>query len=159
MGELTNNNNRPAAKADLNAGLEPAKPKLRSGMQAVKSKMQSETQSIKSELKSEIYDIKTETKVYFNKLDNKLDSLKFELREDIKRVALEVEKIHSRVNRIEDRMATKDDVNRILNAIDKFAADAEFYRKKDMLRVNLLTEHEDELKTHENRISLLESKQ
>ncbi|MBI4802707.1 MAG: hypothetical protein HY796_09330 [Elusimicrobia bacterium] len=156
MGGLSDK--QPGAKADLNAGLEPVKPELRSGMPASKSEIQSETQSIKTELKSEIYDIRTEIKVYFNKLDNKLDSAKSELREDIKRVSLEAEKIHSRVNRIEERMATKDDVNRILNAIDKFAADMEFYRKKELLRANLITEHEDKLKTHEHRLSLLEPK-
>ena len=157
MGDITNNQS--AAKPDPNGGTEPTKSELRSGIQAARSELQSETQNVKSELKSEIYDIRTEIKVYFNKLDNKVDSVKSELREDIKRLTLELEKIHSRVNRIEERMGTKDDVNRILNAIDKFAADMEFYRKKEMLRSSLLTEHDDKLKTHEHRISLLEPKQ
>lgn len=152
------NNTKQTAKADLGALSEPTKSELRSGIQAVKSEIQTKNESIKAELQSEIYDIRSEMKVYFNKLDNKLDALKPELREDFKKLSLEMEKLNSRTTRLEERAAAKDDVNRILNAIEKFAADMELYRKKDSLRSNLLTEHDDKIKALENRLSQLEPK-
>lgn len=157
MGELSNNNQQ-SPKADLGALSEPTKSELRSGIQAVKSELQNKNASIKAELQAEIYDIRAEMKVYFNKLDNKLDALKPELREEIKKLSLETEKLNSRVTRLEERAADKDDVNRILNAIEKFAADMELYRKKDSLRTSMLTEHEDKIKALENRLSQLEPK-
>lgn len=154
MSELNNSQ----SKNDLGALSEPTKSELRSGIQAAKSEIQNETQNFKTELKSEIYDVRSEMKVYFNKLDNKLDALRPELREDFKKLSLEMEKLNSRVTRLEERAAAKDDVNRILNAIEKFAADMELYRKKDSLRTSMLTEHEDKIKALVNRLSQLEPK-
>src|SRR3989339_1574653 len=98
MGELSNNNHS-SPKADLGSLSEPTKSELRSGIQAAKAELQSDTNSIKTELKSEIYDIRTDIKLHFNKLDNKLDGLKLELREEIKRISVEVEKLNTRINR------------------------------------------------------------
>ena len=54
------------------------------------------------------------------------------------------------------KMATKDDVSRIMNAIDAFAAEAVAYRNHDVLRGGKIMEHESKLNNHEDRLAVLE---
>lgn len=57
---------------------------------------------------------------------------------------------------VKAQMATKDDVSRIMTAIDIFAGEAKEYRNKDTLRGHHIMAHDDLLKEHEKRISALE---
>jgi len=86
-----------------------------------------------------------------------LAAVKTELKEDFKRIAIEVVKLQSGVEDINERMATKDDINRIMGAIDAFAAEAQSYRNHDTLRGRAIMAHDEKLTNHENRITLLEA--
>jgi len=67
-------------------------------------------------------------------------------------------RLQNDMNDVKERMATKDDVNRIISSIDAFAAEAQAYRQKDTHRGRLITEHDELLKNHEHRLSTLETK-
>ena len=77
------------------------------------------------------------------------------------RVAMEVVKTQADVREIKETMATKlatkDDFNRIMQAIDEFAGDAKHYRQADISRGHTLIEVEVKMKDHEKRITTLES--
>lgn len=57
---------------------------------------------------------------------------------------------------IETKLSTKDDISRLLNHIDAFAAEALSYRNHDKLRGGKIMEHETKLSDHENRLQKLE---
>ena len=94
-------------------------------------------------------------------LTNGLSSLKTELTETITRLAVEVTKTQADVRQIKEDMATKvstkDDISRVMSAIDAFAAEALSYRNHDTLRGRAIMDHDSKLKDHENRIILLET--
>ncbi|OGR61848.1 MAG: hypothetical protein A2X31_00380 [Elusimicrobia bacterium GWB2_63_22] len=64
----------------------------------------------------------------------------------------------SDINGIKERMATKDDINRIMSAIDTYTAEAISYRNRDTLRGGKIMEHETKLTDHETRLTSLETK-
>ena len=90
---------------------------------------------------------KDDLKEQEQKLNNKIET-----------VYHEVVKLQSKVGNIEEKMATKDDINRIMNAIDTFAGEAKDYRRKDADRGHTLMEHHDKLEDHESRVTALEAK-
>ena len=55
------------------------------------------------------------------------------------------------------KMSTKDDISRVLNHIDAFAAETSSYRNHDTLRGGKIAEHETKLSNHETRLSELET--
>ena len=87
--------------------------------------------------------------------------VKTELTETITRLAIELTKTQADVREIKHdmatKMATKDDISRILSAIDTHTAEAISYRNHDTLRGGKIMEHEARLSGHENRITLLET--
>ena len=91
------------------------------------------------------------------KLTGKIDSVETGLNAKISNVYLEVVKLQSRVGNIEEKMSTKDDISRVLNAIDKFAAVTENYKRKDQERGHMLIDQSDKISNHETRITLLET--
>ena len=91
-------------------------------------------------------------------LNQKIDSVETGLNAKINNVYLEVIKLQSRVGNIEEKMSTKDDISRVLNAIDKFAATTENYIRKDLERGQMLMKQEDKLQNHEKRLTTLETK-
>ena len=96
-----------------------------------------------------------------NVLKGDLTKLETKLTETITRLAIEVSKTQADVRQIKDDMATKvstkDDISRVLNAIDKFAGMAENYKRKDLERGHMLMEQHDKLENHEGRLTLLET--
>ncbi len=75
----------------------------------------------------------------------------------IDRVAVALVNIRADLQRIEQSMATKKDVERILGAIDAFAKKSENNDKAVALHGHVLTEVQVGLKDHEGRIKTLES--
>ncbi|MCG2725982.1 MAG: hypothetical protein L6420_06975 [Elusimicrobia bacterium] len=71
---------------------------------------------------------------------------------------IEILNIKTDIRDIKETMATKDDINRIMNAIDAFAGEAKDYRRKDADRGHILMEHHDKLENHESRVTALEAK-
>lgn len=90
-----------------------------------------------------------------------LQAVRSELKEDIKRVAVAVVKTQSDIQEIRHdmaaKMSTKDDISRVLSAIDAFAKKSENYDKAVTLHGPILTEVQVGLKDHEKRLKTLES--
>lgn len=90
-----------------------------------------------------------------------LQAVRSELKEDIKRVATELVETQSGVREIKHalatKIATKDDVDRIMNAIDAFAKKAESYDGAAVLHGHALVEVQVNLKDHEKRLKTLEA--
>ena len=91
------------------------------------------------------------------KLDIKISTLA----ETVTRLAIDGAKTQADVRQIKDDMATKlstkDDISRVMSAIDKFAGVAENYKRKDLERGHMLMEQHDKLENHEGRLILLET--
>jgi hypothetical protein len=101
-------------------------------------------------------------------LINGLAGLKAELKSEISaltetvtRLAIDGAKTQTTVRQMQNdmatKMSTKDDISRILNAIDKFAGVSENYKRKDLERGRMLLEQHDKLENHEGRLILLET--
>lgn len=73
------------------------------------------------------------------------------------KLSISVAKLEADIRGIKEIIATKDDVNRIMGAIDAFAAEALSYRNHDALRGGKIMEHESKLEKHEGRLALLEN--
>ena len=95
-------------------------------------------------------------------LKTDLGKAKTELTEKITRLAVDLSKTQEDVRQIKHgmstNMSTKDDISRVMNAIDKFAAEASAYRNQDMLRGKTIMGHTEKLTNHETRIQKLEVK-
>jgi len=113
---------------------------------------------------------KADLKEFATKCDliDGLAALKTELKSDISslsetvtRLAIDLSRTQSDVRQIKEdmatRIATKDDISRIMNAIDTFAAEAKSYRNRDTLRGDEIMKHNGTLKNHEDRLVLLET--
>ena len=131
MAENKKSRSQPATKDDLQI----AKTGLQNEIQAVKTELQNEIQAVKTELKSDIK--RLEDIVGTNTID--------------------ILRIKDDIRDIRETMATKDDINRILGAIDAFAGEARDHRRKDLERGHMMMKHEDKLEDHESRITLLET--
>lgn len=90
-------------------------------------------------------DVKSATKADTGRLDAKID-----------RVAVEVVHAQADIRDIKATMSTKDDFERIMRHIDKFAADAIHYHRADATRGKALIDVEVQVTDHERRISRLE---
>ncbi|OGS06681.1 MAG: hypothetical protein A2270_05295 [Elusimicrobia bacterium RIFOXYA12_FULL_51_18] len=90
--------------------------------------------------------------------------VKTELRSDIKRLedivktnTIDILHIKDDIRDMRETMATKSDINRIMNAVDRFGADAIAYRNQDTLRGQAVMDHTAKLSDHETRIQKLET--
>ncbi len=99
------------------------------------------------------------------KLTGKIDSVEtrvVNLENITKNIAIDLTKTQTDIRDMKETMATtmatKDDINRIMNAIDVFAGEAKDYRRKDADRGHTLMEHHDKLEDHESRVTALEAK-
>lgn len=87
-----------------------------------------------------------------------------ELKSDIKRLediaktnTIDILRIKDDIRDIRETMATRDDINRIMSAIDTYTAEAISYRNHDTLRGGKIMEHETKISDHEARLTLLET--
>lgn len=91
-----------------------------------------------------------------------LGAVETRLDRKIDRIAVELVKTQSDVRSIreamETKMATKDDVSRILAAIDAFAQKGESYDRKAVSHGGILVDHTESLKDHERRLRVIEAK-
>ena len=99
---------------------------------------------------------KLEQKIDFSveRLDKKIDSSVHRLAKMIVDNQMEIREIkHSMSD-----LATKDDINRIMNVLDSFAGKTQNYDRATVLHGHVLVEVETSLKDHEKRIKTLESR-
>ena len=93
------------------------------------------------------------TKIELDRLDKKVDGLD----KKIDRVAASLVNTQADVRRIEQFMATKKDIERILGAIYAFAKKSENHDNAVALHGHVLTEVQVGLKGHESRLKTIES--
>ena len=124
----------------------------------------SDVQAVRNEFKTEFHAVRKELKAAETRLDQKIDSSVQRLDQKIdgvhRSLAIEIVKTHAKIDAVSDKLAgiaTKDDVNRIMNAIDKFAEQAKHYERADVIRGQTLVEVEIKIKDHDQRIKALES--
>jgi tetrahydromethanopterin S-methyltransferase subunit G len=91
-------------------------------------------------------------------LDHKIDSSVDRLDKKIENVALGLVKTQADVQEIKKTMATKDDVNLILDRIDSFTKRVDVYDKKAIIQDYRLNQAESGLSDHEKRLSSLEAR-
>ena len=101
---------------------------------------------------------KADLKELKQSLNQKIDLVETSLNQKTENVFMELLKTQADVRNIKETMATKNDINRIMNAIDVFAGEAKDYRRKDIERGQMLMEHHDKLENHESRVTALENK-
>lgn len=123
----SNNNHKPVTRAELKAEL--------SGL-ATKEELKG--LATKEDLK------KLATKEELKKLATKEELKKLATREEFQRLAIRVIALEGRVERIEERMATKDDIQRIMTVLDGLVA--------------TYTSCWNKLTVHDQRIKELEAK-
>ncbi|KAF0124920.1 MAG: hypothetical protein FD189_2051 [Elusimicrobia bacterium] len=101
---------------------------------------------------------KTELKKLEQKLTGRIDSVET----TVKNIAVELAKTQADVREIKydmaTKMATKDDISRIMSAIDAYTAEAISYRNRDALRGRAVMDHTAKLSEHETRLQKLEAK-
>ncbi|MBU2574384.1 MAG: hypothetical protein KKH28_09945 [Elusimicrobia bacterium] len=83
------------------------------------------------------------------------------LAETVTRLAINGAKSQADIREIKEtlatKVATKDDISRVMNNMDVFAGEARDYRRKDLDRGHMLMEQHDKLENHEGRLVLLET--
>lgn len=91
-----------------------------------------------------------------------LEAVRSEINTTISKVAAAVVKTQAEVRELRQtmatKMATKDDVSRILDAIDAFAQKGQTYDQKALSHGAILADHEDKLRGHGRRLTALETK-
>ncbi|MEW6040692.1 MAG: hypothetical protein AB1633_04150 [Elusimicrobiota bacterium] len=110
----------------------------------------------------DVYKVFNETKTEFTKkFDDvycKIDDVYNEIKDDIKRLTITILQTNERVNLIEQKMATKDDIKQILTAIDSFAHQTIDHERKAIVNTSRIMKLEPQVEDHEKRITALESR-
>ncbi|MBI3296637.1 MAG: hypothetical protein HYZ75_00630 [Elusimicrobia bacterium] len=130
-----------AVKSELKGDLAAVKSELKADLAAVKSELKGDLAAVKSELKGDLAAVKSELKGDIARLDVKTD-----------RIAAELVKTQGRMKAIEETMATKDDIGRVIKAIDAFAGKLETYGRETILIPNALDEHGKTLRSHGSKL-------
>ncbi len=92
-----------------------------------------------------------------NRLDDKIDSSVKRLDEKINNVAISLIKTQKDVQEMKEKMATKDDVNLILDRIDTFSKKVDVYDKRVVFHDYRFNELGPRVEDHEKRLLALES--
>jgi F0F1-type ATP synthase membrane subunit b/b' len=150
------NKSLPATKADVNQ----VKTELKGDISNVRTELKKDIANVRTELKQDISNVRTELKQDISnvrtELKQDISNVRTELKKDISGVVGEIVKLDIRITKIEENMATKDDINRILNIMDSFINEIRDYRTKDILRAETIMEHDKKIKDHETRLQKLE---
>ena len=151
---IESNNNQPVTKNDLTE----LKTELTQKIDSVEQKLTGKIDSVEHKLTGKIDSVE-------QKLTGKIDSVEgrvSNLETITKNIAIDLVKTQTDVRDIKHdiatKMATKNDINRIMNAIDQFSSEYTSYRNKDIIRGDAIMQHEKQITSHENRISSLEAR-
>lgn len=102
--------------------------------------------------------LRNELNITENTLRSEISETGSRLNKKIDGVALHVINLEGRIERIENNMATKSDVNLILDRIDHLTKKVDVYDKKAVVHDYRLNEIESKINKHDQRLSLLESR-
>ena len=120
---------------------------LKADVQTLKTDVKTlkvDVQTLKADVQTltiEVQEVKTNLSAVEKRLDQKID-----------KIATELVRTQTDVREIKETMATKEDVSRILVAIDRFAGKAEVYDREAVLHGHILTNHEKRLKALESSL-------
>lgn len=114
--------------------------------------------AMKADFDSGMRAVRTDFDASVKRLDDKIDSAADRLDRKINGVIVELVKTQGDVREIKETMATKDDIGRVLSAIDAFAGKAQSYDRARTLHGQSITELQIAVKGHEDRITALESR-
>ncbi len=87
-----------------------------------------------------------------------IDSVRSDFKVSFNRMSYTIMSFDSRLTHVEETMATKSDVNVILNRIDDFALEVRNFNRKELVQDFRINELEPKVDDHEKRISHLENK-
>lgn len=150
-----------AAEQKLDGKIDSVEQKLNNKIDSVEQNLNGKIDSVEQKLDGKIGSVEQNLNAKIGSieqnLNGKIDSVETGLNIKIKDVYLEVIKLQSRVGNIEEKMSTKDDISRVLNAIDKFTAVTENYKRKDLERGHMLMDQQEKLQNHETRLVTLET--
>ncbi|OHC66055.1 MAG: hypothetical protein A2040_03675 [Rhodocyclales bacterium GWA2_65_19] len=134
---------QPATKNDLRAHETAA----RKDFKTLESVMRADVQSLRRDTDLGFTGVKADVR----RLDAKIDSA-------TSRLAKEIVKTQADVREIRETMATKNDVERILVAVQAFAGKAQVYDRAAVLHGHALTEAAVTLRDHEKRLRAIEAR-
>ena len=135
--DMKEHDNQPATKGDLNR--------------------LTERFATKTDL--ERFATKTDLERFATKIDLERFATKDDLKETRRTLAIEIVKTQADVREIKETMATKNDVERILVAVEAFAGKAQVYDRAAVLHGHALTEAEVTLRDHEKRLRAIETRE
>lgn len=143
---MPDENDKPATKADISI----LRTELKNDISLLATKTELREAISLLATKTELADVKTELKGDIARLDQKID-----------RVAVALVNTQADVREIRNdmatKMATKDDISRVLSAIDAFTKKSEINGNAVVLHGQALTDVQVGLKDHEGRLKTLES--
>ena len=142
-----------ASKADLSMGLDSLRTQLRREL-ASKTDLSSGLNSFGTQLRRELAS-KEDLKKEVGALRNDFMG---EIGKRFRALSLDNDKRDARIERIEQNMATKQDLNRLYDAVMKSAEQGKAYYEKALSHKDILQDHEAKLKSHEARLDDLESR-
>ena len=106
------------------------KPASKADLAAVETGLKADIAAVETGLKADIAAVKTELKA------------------DIHGLAVELVKTQGSLRTLEETMATKSDIGRIMNAIDGFAGKLETYARESVTLPHIIDEQGKTLETH-----------
>ena len=89
----------------------------------------------------------------FKNIDTRFDKIELALQNQAKAILRNTDDISI----IKETMATKDDIQKIITAIDSFAQKSQDVERKAIVNTHRIIELEDNFKEHDRRIGALES--
>lgn len=104
--------------------------------------------------KADLQNVKNELKNDIQRLDQKIDSAVLRLGSEIVKTQEDVRELKST---IATKLATKEDINRIVTTIDSFLGDLKTYSRETVWLPKAINDHEGKIRDHENRLIRLES--
>ena len=138
------NKSEPATKADLKELA------TKADLQELALTTKTDLKKLEQATKADLKELALTTKADLKKLAHTVEHL-----------AVELTKTQADVREIKydmaAKMATKDDISRILSAIDTYTTEAISYRNRDTLRGRAVMDHTTKLSDHESRITALET--
>ena len=150
-----------AVEQKLTGKIDAVEQSLNGKIDAVEQKLTGKIDAVEQSLNGKIDAVEQKLNVKIDSVEQRLTGKIGSVETTVKHLAIELSKTQADVRQIKDdmatKMATKDDIGRILSAIDTYTAEAISYRNRDTLRGRAIMEHDDKLKNHETRILELET--
>ena len=92
-----------------------------------------------------------------NKVDKRFEEIDKKIDNSVIRLSKEIIKNSEEIKILKETVATKEDVQKIITAIDSFAGKTEDHERKAITNTHRLNELEPKVEGHEKRIATLES--